>query len=219
MPTGVPNKRYTPEFKKLVVKTMLNEKLSYSETGRRFDLKWTATAGLWNTSNRNSLSIWTTTIIAESRQNWRACRLRFTDNKPFRQLEPFLLWNIVWLQIFRREYKSVLTVSFARANDRFLPWNYRSILLGRGNWLYKIAEYEIISAVFERFCSIMDQNDNQIAVLFCPLTRAVLPPLWEGVFTAWFAALEIQNEMPKTYVLVPKLKTYATGCKTRCQKL
>ena len=32
---GKPNKRYTPEFKKLVVETMLNEKLSYSETGRR----------------------------------------------------------------------------------------------------------------------------------------------------------------------------------------
>lgn len=30
MPKGVPNKRYTPEFKKLVVETMLNEKLSYS---------------------------------------------------------------------------------------------------------------------------------------------------------------------------------------------
>ena len=30
MSKGVPNKRYTPEFKKLVVETMLNEKLSYS---------------------------------------------------------------------------------------------------------------------------------------------------------------------------------------------
>ena len=39
MSRGKPNKRYTPEFKKLVVETMLNEKLSYSETGRRFDLK------------------------------------------------------------------------------------------------------------------------------------------------------------------------------------
>lgn len=35
---GKPNKRYTPEFKKLVVETMLNEKLSYSETGRRFEV-------------------------------------------------------------------------------------------------------------------------------------------------------------------------------------
>ena len=38
MPKGVPNKRYTPEFKKQVVETMLEEGLSYSETERRFDL-------------------------------------------------------------------------------------------------------------------------------------------------------------------------------------
>ena len=36
MPKGVPNKRYTPEFKKQVVETMLKENLSYSETERRF---------------------------------------------------------------------------------------------------------------------------------------------------------------------------------------
>ena len=36
MPKGVPNKRYTPEFKKQVVETMMAEKLSYSETERRF---------------------------------------------------------------------------------------------------------------------------------------------------------------------------------------
>ena len=36
MPKGVPNKRYTPEFKKLVVATMQQEQLSYSETARRF---------------------------------------------------------------------------------------------------------------------------------------------------------------------------------------
>lgn len=29
------------------------------------------------------------------RQNWRACRLRFTDNKPFLLLEQFLVQNIV----------------------------------------------------------------------------------------------------------------------------
>ena len=36
MPKGVPNKRYTPEFKKQVVETMLTENLSYSETERQF---------------------------------------------------------------------------------------------------------------------------------------------------------------------------------------
>ena len=38
MPKGIPNKRYTPEFKKLVIETMLKEKLSYSETARQFDI-------------------------------------------------------------------------------------------------------------------------------------------------------------------------------------
>ena len=37
MPKGIPNKRYTPEFKKTVVETMLQEKLSYRETSRRFE--------------------------------------------------------------------------------------------------------------------------------------------------------------------------------------
>ena len=38
MPKGVANKRYTPEFKKLVVETMQQEQLSYSETVRRFEV-------------------------------------------------------------------------------------------------------------------------------------------------------------------------------------
>ena len=38
MPKGVPNKRYTPEFKKLVVETMQKERLDYSETYRQFDI-------------------------------------------------------------------------------------------------------------------------------------------------------------------------------------
>ncbi len=36
MPKGVANKRYRPEFKKKVIETMLQEKLSYKETARRF---------------------------------------------------------------------------------------------------------------------------------------------------------------------------------------
>ena len=38
MSKGIPNKRYTPEFKKMVVETMMKEKLSYRETARRFDV-------------------------------------------------------------------------------------------------------------------------------------------------------------------------------------
>ena len=38
MPKGIPNKRYTPEFKKLVIETMLEEKLNYHEVCRRFEV-------------------------------------------------------------------------------------------------------------------------------------------------------------------------------------
>lgn len=39
MPKGVPNKRYTPEFKTLVVETMQKEKLSYRETAIIFGIR------------------------------------------------------------------------------------------------------------------------------------------------------------------------------------
>ena len=35
----MPNKKYTPEFKKLVVETMLKEKLGYCETAERFEIR------------------------------------------------------------------------------------------------------------------------------------------------------------------------------------
>ena len=38
MAKGIPNKRYTPGFKKLVIETMMAEKLSYRETARRFEV-------------------------------------------------------------------------------------------------------------------------------------------------------------------------------------
>ena len=38
MPKGIPKKRYTPEFKKLVVETMQKEKLSYREAARQFEI-------------------------------------------------------------------------------------------------------------------------------------------------------------------------------------
>ena len=38
MPRGIANKRYTPEFKKMVIETMTAEKLSYRETARRFEV-------------------------------------------------------------------------------------------------------------------------------------------------------------------------------------
>jgi transposase len=38
MPKGVPNKRYTAEFKQMVVETMHRERLSYCEAARQFDV-------------------------------------------------------------------------------------------------------------------------------------------------------------------------------------
>ena len=38
MPKGVPNKRYTGEFKQMVVETMMREKISYCEAARRFEI-------------------------------------------------------------------------------------------------------------------------------------------------------------------------------------
>ena len=38
MSKGKSNKKYTPEFKKLVVETIHNENLSYREAARRFDI-------------------------------------------------------------------------------------------------------------------------------------------------------------------------------------
>ena len=39
MPIGVPDARYTAEFKQHVVETMREEKLSYRETARRFEIR------------------------------------------------------------------------------------------------------------------------------------------------------------------------------------
>ena len=47
MPKGIPNKKYTPEFKKLVVETIHNENLSYREAARRFDISSTSVIRNW----------------------------------------------------------------------------------------------------------------------------------------------------------------------------
>ena len=47
MPKGVPNKRYTPEFKKIVVETMQKEKLSYRETARQFEISDNKLVAAW----------------------------------------------------------------------------------------------------------------------------------------------------------------------------
>jgi hypothetical protein len=38
MPRGKPNKRYTAEFKQMVIETMQKERLSYREAARQFEV-------------------------------------------------------------------------------------------------------------------------------------------------------------------------------------
>ena len=47
MPKGVPNKRYTAEFKKLVVETRQEEKKSCRETARRFEISDDKRVAAW----------------------------------------------------------------------------------------------------------------------------------------------------------------------------
>ena len=47
MPRGVPNKRYTGEFKQMVVETMMQEKLSYCEAARRFEVSDNKRVASW----------------------------------------------------------------------------------------------------------------------------------------------------------------------------
>ena len=39
MPKGIPNKRYTPEFKKQVVEAVIQEGLSYQEAARIYEVQ------------------------------------------------------------------------------------------------------------------------------------------------------------------------------------
>jgi transposase-like protein len=48
MAKGVPNRKYTPEFKTLVIETMHAEGLNYSEAGRRFGIKAHTLLQIWD---------------------------------------------------------------------------------------------------------------------------------------------------------------------------
>ena len=63
MPKGIPNKRYTPAFKKMVIETMLEEKLSYSETARRFEV-----------CNHNRIQSWERIYLTEGPEGFEVER-------------------------------------------------------------------------------------------------------------------------------------------------
>ena len=57
MPKGIPNKRYTGEFKQKVVETMMREKLSYTEAARQFEV-----------SDHNRVASWERIYLEEGPQ-------------------------------------------------------------------------------------------------------------------------------------------------------
>ena len=72
MPKGVLNKRYTPEFKKQVIETMLEEKLSYHETCRRFEV-----------NSRDQVKSWERIYLTEGPEGLAVeCRGRGSTGKP-----------------------------------------------------------------------------------------------------------------------------------------
>ena len=76
MPKGVPNKRYTPEFKKLVVETMQKEKLNYCETARQFEI-----------SDHKRVSVWERIYMTEGPKGFAIERRgRGSKDRPPKQL-------------------------------------------------------------------------------------------------------------------------------------
>ena len=60
MPKGALNKRYTAEFKQMVIEAMYKEKLSYSETARQFEV-----------SNHNRIQAWERIYLTEGIEGFK----------------------------------------------------------------------------------------------------------------------------------------------------
>ena len=84
MPKGIPNKRYTPEFKKLVVETMMKEKLSCRETARRFEI-----------SDHKCVTAWERIYLEEGAEGLAIERRgRSSKGRPPKQVEEDLLAEV-----------------------------------------------------------------------------------------------------------------------------
>ena len=76
MSRGKPNKRYTPEFKKLVVETMMEERLSDSETCRRLEV-----------NSRDQIKSWERIYLEEGPEGFAIERRgRCSKGRPPKQL-------------------------------------------------------------------------------------------------------------------------------------
>ena len=78
MPKGIPNKRYTGEFKQEVVETMMREKLSYTEAARQF-----------NESNHNRVATWERIYLEEGPEGlYIERRGRGSKGRPPKKMKP-----------------------------------------------------------------------------------------------------------------------------------
>ena len=78
MPKGVPKKRYTPEFKKMVIETMQQEKLSYRETAQRFEVK-----------HHNQIMAWERIYLTEGPEGFAIERRgRSSKGRPRKEIKP-----------------------------------------------------------------------------------------------------------------------------------
>ena len=78
MPKGIPNKRYTGEFKQKVVETMMREKLSYTEAARQFEV-----------SNHQRVASWERIYLEEGPQGlYVERRGRGSKGRPPKKLKP-----------------------------------------------------------------------------------------------------------------------------------
>lgn len=78
MPKGIPNKKYTGEFKQMVVETMRKEGLSYSEAARQFDV-----------CNHHRIMSWERIYLEEGPEGlYVERRGRKSTGRPSKQLNP-----------------------------------------------------------------------------------------------------------------------------------
>ena len=79
MPKGMPNKKYTAEFKTIVVETLLEEKISYSEAERQVGVV------------RSRMTAWERIYLTECSEGLAACSSQTTS--------PFILLNVFILEV------------------------------------------------------------------------------------------------------------------------
>ena len=107
MPKGIPNKRYTAEFKKQVIETMLEEKLSYSETARRFKV-----------SNHHRIQNWERIYLTEGPEGFAVERRgRTSKGRPKKlpkEVEEDLLAEVQRLRAENEYLKNLQTLVLER---------------------------------------------------------------------------------------------------------